>query len=316
MAPDGKPLYRGAGTSAGYTRVATGNNPSSGNIEYSWMAGGPQAPGGATNPNGPGGGGGGGGRGGGGGGGAPAVDAGSILALLNRKPQQYQWKDLAFQDYVPTAFREFNKQPYEMARTGLNDAITADRAAGDASYAQGLNELQQYRNPFLNPTAVTNPQQSAAMQRMMQANATPTNINQTDTNQGIQADAAFGNLMALLGSVNDQAQASRVRALQGDQRGFGERMGAEQRGGNLMVNMSEAKARDLYEQEKWQFGEQIAQMNYQARTQNQQYNNTGQNQVAQQNTQGANAWQDQSIKTLIDLIASGVKIDPAALAGV
>lgn len=250
----------------------------------------------------------------GGSGGGGEIDIGSILGLLGKKPQQYQWNDLAHQEYVPSKFREFNSGVYDTARSGLTSAVTADRAAGNASYDQGLTELQQYVNPFNAPSTVSNPEQSAAMQRMMQANGTPTNINQADTNRGVQADAAFGNVMALLAGVNDQAQASRLRALAGDRRGFGERLDAEQRGGTLMVNMSEAKARDLYEQERWQFGEQVAQQNYAARTQNAQYNNTGQNQTAQQNTQQGNEWQQGSIQAIIDMIASGQQIDPALLA--
>lgn len=269
------------------------------------------------NPNGGGGGGGGGrGGGGGGGGGAPVPDYSAIMALLNRKPQQYEWKDMGFTPYEGTGFYDFNGEQFARARSGLTDAISADRSAGANSYAQGMAELQQYQNPFNNPTTVTNPQQSAAMQRMMQANNVATDINQADTNRGVQADQAFGNLLAVLGGVNDQAQASRVRALQGDQRGFNERLDAELRGGNLSVDMAEAAARQQYEKDKWAYGEQIAQMNYAEARKVIEYNNTGQNQTAQANTQTANTWNQNNIQTIIDMIASGGGgIDPNAYTG-
>jgi len=184
------------------------------------------------------------------------------------------------------------------------------------AYGDLRTEMGNWQNSFNAPTTVANPTQSAAMQRMLQANGTPTNINQADTNRGIQADAAFGNVLALLGGVNDQAQQSRLRAVGGDERRLNETLDAEQRGGDLMVNMSEAQARDLYEKEKWEFGEEIAQMNYQARTANQQYNNTGVNTTNAANTQSANSWNADTVKTLIQLIAEGAPIDPAMLQGV
>lgn len=255
-----------------------------------------------------------GGGGGGGGGGAPPVDVGAIMSLMNRKPQSYQWNDLAFQEYIPSQFRDFNSGKYDLLRQGLTDAIGADRTAGNAQYDQLRAEMGDYQNPWANPTPqTTNPAMSTAMQRMFDANGTPTNINQADTDRGIQADQAFGNLLAVLGMAADQEQGSRMRSIDGYQRNLGERLDAEQRGGTLAVGMSEAQARELYEQEKWQFGESVAQMNYLARTQNQQYNNQGQNTTAQNNTQMANEFNQSNYAQLIELIASGVKIDPAVL---
>ena len=132
---------------------------------------------------------------------------------------------------------------------------------------------------------------------------------------GVQADQAFGNLLQVLSAVSGQSQASRVRALKGDERRFGETLDAEQRGGMLGVDMSEAKALELYEQDKWQFGEQVARTNYMARTQNQQHNNQGQNQTSQANVQGNNAFNQDNIQTILSILASGGKIDPSAYVG-
>jgi hypothetical protein len=288
-----------------------------GNQVWSWV---PEYGGlGATAKSSGGGGGGGGGGGygrgggGGGGGGGPVPNVAGMLALMNRAPQSYNWKDLAFTEYQPTEFRKFDDAKYDLLRSGLTDAITADRTAGNAQYAQLGQEMAAYQNPWSAPNTVQNPAMSAAMQRMMQANNTATDINQADTNMGIQADQAFGNLGSILALANQQDQESRLRSNAGYQRNYNERLDAEQRGGNLAVNMGEAQARELYEQEKWQFGEQIAQLNYNARTQNQQYNNTGQNQTSQQNTQMANEFNKGNIDQLLALLAQGVKVDPNAL---
>src|SRR6188768_3543604 len=257
----------------------------------------PKPPGAPTGPGGSGGGG-----GGGGGGGAAPVDLTSILGLLNRKPQQQTWQNLDFQEYVPTAYRDFNSKAYDTMRSGLTDAITADRAAGNAQYAQLGQEMANYQNPWATPTSIQNPAMSASMQRMMQANGTPTNTNQTDINQGVQADQAFGNLGSMLGVIAGQEQQSRQLANQGYQRNLNERLDAEQRGGMLGVNMSETKARELYEQEKWQFGEQVAQQNYQNRMANNQYNNQGQNTTNASNVTAGNDWSSAGIKTIIDAL--------------
>jgi hypothetical protein len=256
----------------------------------------------------------GGGGGGGGGGGAPPVDATSILALLNRKPSQYQWQNQEFNPYVGPEFYNFDQGIYDRAKAGLGEAISADRASGNAAFNRLGTEMAQYQNPWSNPTTIQTPTMSAAMQRMMQANNVATDTNQADINQGVQADQAFGNLGSMLGLIAQQEQEARQRANQGYQQGFNERLDAEQRGGTLSVDMQMAAARRQYDQDKWTYGESVARKNYDTNLANIQYNNQGQNQVSQANTQAANEWQSNSVQTLIDLIASGAAIDPAMLA--
>ena len=249
----------------------------------------------------------GGGGGGGGGGGAKPPNMNAIYSLMaSYKPQQYQWNDLAFQDYKPSKYRDFNSKQYDMMRSGLTDAIGADRASGMNTYGDLRNEYAAYQDPFSAQNQITNPAQNAAMQRMMQANGVATDINQADTNRGVQADQAFGNVLALLSGVGQQNQDARLRAVGGDERRLNERLDAEQRGGNLAVNMSEAKARDLYEQEKWQFGEQVAQQNYANRMANAQYNNQGQNQTAQSNTQMTNDYIGGNVSSIMELMMAGM----------
>ena len=246
-------------------------------------------------------------RSGGGGGGKPAMDWGTINQLMGWKPKQYEWQNLDFQEFQAPAFREFNSGKWDQLRSGLGDAITADRGAGNASYDQLAAEMATYQNPWQDPTTIQNPGMSAAMQRMMQANNVSTGINAADTERGIQADQAFGNLGTHLALIAQQEQEARQRANQGYQRNFNERLDAEQRGGNLAVGMSEAQARELYERELQQYGFDVAMTNYNARTQNQQYNNQGINQTAQANTQMANETGSSNIQYLLDAIAGGYK---------
>ena len=81
----------------------------------------------------------------------------------------------------------------------------------------------------------------------------------------------------------------------------------------LGINMAKAKAMEAYEREKWQYGEQVAQQNYQARLREAEMNNAGRNQVGQANTQQTNQFNQANVQALLNLISQGVKVDPAML---
>jgi hypothetical protein len=265
----------------------------------------------------PGPGGGRGGGGGGGGGGAAKPDYSGIIDLMNRKtPEQMKWEDLPFNPYNAPEFYKFDDAIYGKARQGLTDAVAADRTAGAASYAQGHQELAQYRDPF-SGQHTTDPGRSAAMRRMLEAQGTPLGQNADEEGRGVQADQAFGNLLNILSAVSGQSQDSRVRALRGDERAFGERLDAEHRGGTLMVDMTEAKARSQYDKDKWEFGEAVARKNYDANMAVAQYNNTGRNQVSQGNTQQNNAFNMSNLQAILQMLASGgTGVSPATYTGV
>jgi hypothetical protein len=279
-------------------------------------------------PGGPGGGGGyGGGGGGGGGGGAPPIDTGSIMALLGRRPQQqtwqdYQWQDVDLPDYQAQEFYAFDPTQYNQARTGLQQGIAADTATGNQAYADANTELSQYQNPFANRAYTQNQPMDAAMQRMMQANGAT--ADQATTNQGVQADAAFGNVLALLGGAAQNNQASSLRALGGDQRRFQESLANQGRNMGLGIDMAQARAQEQYNKDKWQYGVEVADRKYQATMQEIMANNQGRNQVGmannqglnqtnQANVQGGNEFDANALQTLIQLISGGAAIDPALL---
>jgi hypothetical protein len=259
-----------------------------------------------------GGGGGGGYGGGGGGGGAPQIDMGQVMALLGRKPGQYNWNDFEQADYVGSPYRDFNSGQYDMMRSGITEGLAADQAAGATAYGDARFELEQYQNPFAGRDYATNPEMSGAMQRMMSANnVTP---DYADQSRGVQADSAFGNVLALLGANAGNRQASELRALGGDERRFGESLASEGRTMGLGVDMAEAAALEQYEKDKWMYGEEIARMNYQTARETGMYNAQGQQGVAQGNVQLNNEYNQNNTNTLIDLLASGQKITPEMMA--
>jgi uncharacterized membrane protein len=265
----------------------------------------------------------------GGGSGVPQVDMAAILKLLGAKPtqyappQQYEYEDLTVPDYAGTGFRAWDGSMYDKMRTAGTEGLAADRRAGTTAYGDARTELSQYQDPFSNRGYTQNQAMPAAMQRMMAANNVQ--FDPAETARGGQADAAFGNVLALLGGTAQQAQASNMRALAGDERRFGEALASEGRSYANSINMTEAKARQTYEQEKWQYGEDIARSNYEKNTQLAATNSTGRNSAGQSNTQATNDvnqantkmendYRTNSANVLIDLIASGKNIDPAILA--
>lgn len=254
----------------------------------------------------------GGGGGGGGGGGAPPIDMNSIMALLGRRPQQQTWQNLDMPDYQAQEFYAFDPTQYDKARTGITQGIAADRSTGNQAYADATTELQNYQNPFANRQYTQNQPMDQAMQRMMQANGVQ--ADQATTNQGVQADAAFGNVLGLLGGAANQYQASGLRALGGDQRRFDESLNNQARNLSLGVDMRQAAAQEQYNKDKWQYGEGVARYNYEQNMQEGQYNNQGQNQTNAANVQGNNTFDANTVNTLIQLIGSGATLTPELLA--
>ena len=267
---------------------------------------------------------------GGPGGGVPKIDMAAILKLLGGNkptpygpPKAYEYEDLVVPDYAGTGFREYDGSMYDTMRSGITEGLAADARAGATAYGDARTELSQYQDPFTDRGYAQNQAMPAAMQRMLAANNVQ--LDPAEAAQGGQADAAFGNVLALLGGNARQAQASSMRALGGDERRFGESLASEGRSMQFGVNMTEAKARQTYEQEKWQYGEDIARSNYEKNTQLAATNSAGRNTAGQSNTQATNEVnlantqmgnesRDNNVNALIQLLASGQKIDPAALA--
>ena len=247
------------------------------------------------------------GRGGGGGGGGVNPDWGKMAAIMGFTPQKYKFQNYTPEMYKGTGFYDFDSSMYDRARQGVQEGLAADLASGQAAYGDAMTELQQYQNPFAGRSYSTNPQMSGAMQRMLAANNAGVTGGPTEQARGVQADQAFGNVLALLGGAADQRQGAEMRALGGDERRFNESLQSEGRGMNLGIDMALANARSQYEKDKWQYGEEIAQQNYQARTQAAMYNNQGLNQTNQANVAQGNEYFGGNMQWLLDLVAQGKK---------
>ena len=105
-----------------------------------------------------------------------------------------------------------------------------------------------------------------------------------------------------------------MRALGGDERRFNESLASQGRTMGLQVDMAMSAAKEAYDREKWEYGEEVATRNYNTRVAAATANNQGQNATAQANVQSANQWTGDTAGQLIQLLASGEQIDPAALA--
>jgi len=233
-----------------------------------------------------------------------------MLSLIAGAQNQgaYQYQDLAVSDYVGPQFREYDGSMYDTARSGITRGLASDAASGATAYGDARTELSQYQDPFTGRSYATNQGIPEAMQRMMRANNV--GMEQTEIDRGIQADAAFGNVLALLGGASQQAQDSNMRALAGDERRFNESLASQGRTMSLNVDMTEAQALQQYSQDAFDYGVDIARQNYDKNMQVASVNNAGRNQAMQSNSDRANA----ANNTLINLLASGQSIDPAALA--
>ena len=248
------------------------------------------------------------------GGGAAAPDWGTLTKLFTRLPQGFKYQPLDLPEYQGTGFYKFNNAPYEQRRKSADTAFTDDLAAGNTAYSEAAGELARYQNPFSGRDFQTNPQQSAAMQRMLAANRVAPD--QATINQGANADQAFGNVLALLGGVADQSQAATMRALGGDQRRFGESLASEQRGINNQIEMRRAQALDQYQKDKWMYGEDIARQNYQTRIAMETANNQGLNQTTMANVQAFNDYVSGNANMLAELAASGQTVPTSVTSAV
>lgn len=302
--------------------------------DYSWM-----------NPSG----GGGGGYGGSGGGGGPAAPPGidqatfdGIIGMLSgTTPQTYQYQNLQlsqlpqFQqldlpEYTGTGFYDFDSSPYDQALSGIETGIADASKSGHMAFDNMAAAYGSTGNPYAQGPKVASqvdPRLLASMEAFSGAGADAAAQTQFE---GAQADAAMASVYDLLGASGEQYRQNMVNSVMGDRAQFDQNMASQQNMMNLSVNMALAAAKSQYEKDKWQYGEQIAQQNYQAAVQEAMFNTQGQNDwamannsIANQqqvaNNQGVNAanaanvgafndWVGANTGSIIDLILAG--IDP------
>ena len=232
------------------------------------------------------GGGGGGGRryggGGGGGGGSSQISQAmfdSMLNLLGRSRPD----GLKFNKYSGQKYRSFNEAPYTQAREQLTQGTERDLAASNAAYDQAQAQMDLNNsagNPYAGGLQATSADLGGAMGRMLAANqGAGADAARQVSAEGAQADAAMGNVAALLAATDERAMQGRQMGLTADRGASARYIQDQARGLEAGINMARAKAYEQYQQEKWMYGEQVAMMNWQRR-----------NEVLDQNAANLNTW--------------------------
>ena len=274
----------------GFEAMQGGNNPFPATQPYFPMA---------NNP-------GGGGRGGGGGGGGPAgLDQATfdwMMAQLQNKPQGVGYRPLDLPD--PSQYMKWDPSQYGVARQGVTQGIEAMRGRGNEAFNTAVGELNRYQNPYGTQMA-RNPEMNEAMRRMAEQQGALPALNATE-GQGVQADQAMGNMMALLSGNDAARQAANLRATEADRRMMEQNLGLEGNMLNLGVNMSEAKAKSAFDQ-------MLQQMGYGAATQEATSNWGRQNEVEATNAATWNDWMQNTLAQVLGL--AGQKAPGTTLPG-
>jgi Predicted membrane protein len=261
-------------------------------------------------PGSPGSGGGGYGGGGGGGGGGPAGMTQEMFDYLasimgKSRPQDLAYNPLDLPD--PSQTMKWDPTQYGVARQGVASGIEGIRNRGNTAFDQAQGELSRYQNPFEGGLRTNNPDLQNAMQRMMQANGVNPGQVATTNAEGVQADQAMRNSLAMLAGTDQARMAGNMRALQGDRTTFDQNLGLEANNLNLGVNMAEARGKTAFDQRL-----QDAMM--EAANQEAMQNWQRQNAVGDTNVNQQNQWNADILKTYLQLVggtAPGVTL-PAA----
>ena len=240
-----------------------------------------------------------GGGGGGGGGGVAGLDQATLDWLFGQlgqgRPQNLQQTMLDLPD--PAQYLgKFDTSAYDTARQGITSGLSAVQQRANTAYANALNELQQYRNPYAGGLQQVNPDLLASQQAMAQANGSMGQLQQS-VGEGAQADRAMSNALALLAG-NDQArQAANLRATAADQQMTEQNLGIEGNLLNLGVNMGQAKGQTAWDQMLRQA--QLEAANQEV-AQNWQRGNT----VSDTNVANRNQWNQGLMQTLLSIIGA------------
>lgn len=258
-----------------------------------------------------GGGGRGGGGGGGGGGGLPHLtqdQLNQMYALLGQHPPQETANPLNLPEYQKYQGAAFDPSMWQQLQGNLDTAVASDRQAAQGAYGDLTTYLNQnYRNAFAGQpnyasqgNAPGMDQQS--MNRMLQAQGVDPNALGEQRNYAGGADAAFGNLLALLGANENQAQQNRLGNVQMDANTTNRAIDMAALQGKAGIGLQQGQAQQAWKQRQddqayqdWQNQQNVAQQNA---LQNWQRGN----QVADTNLSNNASWQNTTVQALLGLL--------------
>jgi len=259
------------------------------------------------------GGGGGGGRGGGGGGGAAApqltqAQLDQLYALMRgAQPGSQTANQLDLPDYQAYQGAAFDPSMWQQLQGNLDTAVASDRAAAGQAYGDLTSYLNtNYRNAFAGGPQTTMGNapgmDQQAMNRMLQAQNVNPNALGEQRNYAGGADQAFGNLLAILGGNEQQAQQNRLGNVQMDANTTNRALDMAALSGKTGIGLQQGQAQQAWKQrqddqafQEWQNRQAALQ---QEAMQNWQRGNT----VADTNLAAQNAWKQGNIQDLIALL--------------
>jgi hypothetical protein len=253
-----------------------------------------------------------GGGGGGSGGGTAGMSQDAFNSLLqmlaSTAPDKLKFERLGFTPYEGTGFYDFDSSRFDQARNRLRGGVAEDVASGNRAYDDAAAEMAR--------TLANNPYESAdwarsggdipdVMQSIIAAQGgAGRNVANATQGEAVQADDAFANVLAMLGASQQARNQSTQRALGGDRRRFNEGMRSQRANLEASLDQQLAAARAAYDRERWQYGENIARQNYEARTANAQANWQAKTQIENQNVTNQNQWKQQTATEGANLAAA------------
>jgi hypothetical protein len=263
-------------------------------------------------------GGGGSGGGGGGGGGSVLTQAmfDQMVAALGRQGQQQTYTPLNLPAFQGQNIAAFNATPYTQAQDSLNQAVAADTAnvntnAQNTTTALTNNYTNDYANATVTPGATQAPVGVGLTGGGGGAQQAANDVNAANGD----SQAAFRNLLTVLGAAANQSQTSRLGQVAMDRTSALNQIGAQNLGLGAGINQARAQGQNQWSQQDNERRYQNSLMSQQWQREQAMQNNQGLNTVNQANVQQRNQQMQTILQPLLDLIAStgGQRIDTSAL---
>jgi hypothetical protein len=259
---------------------------------------------------------GGGSRGGGGGGGgaaAPQLNQGTLdwyaSMLKNAKPYGNQYNALTMPQWNDVNITPFDTGQYDQLRGALGQAVSADQSTANTAYDQLSNYLSSnYSNPYDNASYATTATAPGATQQAMQRLLASQGMQSSNVNplynQAQNADQAFGNLLGLLGTNENQAQRNRLNNVQADRGTTTNALNMAALQGNTAIGQQQAQAKSAWQQRADDRSLLNAQTRYQGDTQGALANWQRQNEVGDTNNAAQSAYYNSVLSALSNLLPS------------
>jgi hypothetical protein len=252
-------------------------------------------------------------RGGGGGGGAATpLFSQSMLdwaaqLMQGVHPQALTANTLDLPDYQGMPVRPFDNSMYQQALTALGEGQATDTATANQATQNMLSFLNNnYVNAFNNPNQTYSQapvgMDQAAMARLLQSQGVDPNVMAQTANEGVQANAAFGNMWRALAGNEDIMQRSRLANAQQYGNQAIQAINAAAAGGRLGINLGQAQAQAAWQQRADDRAYQDSQIQQQIAQQEALQNWQRANQVQDTNAQNLNSYNNAVAQAMLGLL--------------